>query len=209
MQSLALVGSINDRYPATATTGPAKSDANALPLGAVWAKPSRRRSSNDAAPARPPAAASNSAVDGCPSTLPPPPPGPPVMVLFPATLSLATFFAPPSAVALASGVLSLLALLGSWGWGWGLVSSAGVASGVSAGVAAGLGVRLRPLGGWGGVTMVGICCTIDVSRLVWCRGCGFVLAVFFLGERIGRRGEEEGWRFSSLVRTYLEKHIYI
>lgn len=150
MQSLALISSTNEGYAA----GPAKSDANALPLGAVWVKPSRGRSSNDAAFARPAAAAPCAAVDGCPSTLPPAPPGPPVMVLFPATLNLATFFAPPSALALASGVLSLVSLLGSWGWGWGLVSSAGVASGVGAGVAVGLGVRLRPLGGWGGVALV-------------------------------------------------------
>ncbi|CAM9244777.1 unnamed protein product [Ectocarpus sp. 12 AP-2014] len=161
MQSLVLV----DDYsrPAATTAGPAKGDRSLLPLGLISKPPAAEHGSggnnnnnNNTAAGRPqrptgepPSDSLYVRAEGCPSTLPPPPAGPPVMVLFPATLPLSIFLAPPPPATLASGVLTLLAILGSWGWGWGLVSAGGVGSGLAAGLAAGLGVRSRPVGGWG------------------------------------------------------------
>lgn len=78
------------------------------------------------------------------------------MVLFPATLYLAIFFVPASPAILVSAVMTLLAILGAWVWGWGMVSTAGAGSGIAAGFVVGLGVRSRPVGGWGYAALVGL-----------------------------------------------------
>ena len=51
--------------------------------------------------------------------------------------------------------MTLLAILGAYVWGWGAVSTAGVASGMAAVFVVGLGVRSRPVGGWGYAALVG------------------------------------------------------
>ncbi|CAM9439572.1 unnamed protein product [Ectocarpus fasciculatus] len=170
MQSLVLMDDYGRPASAAAAAGPARGDRNLLPLGLISKPPAAGQgtsgNNNNNAGGRPrrptadepPSGPLYVTAEGCPSTLPPPPAGPPVMVLFPATLPLSIFLAPPPPATLASGVLTLLAILGSWGWGWGLVSAAGVGSGLAAGLAAGLGVRSRPVGGWGftGLSVVGI-----------------------------------------------------
>ncbi|CAM9277466.1 unnamed protein product [Pylaiella littoralis] len=159
MQSLVLVDGPYDRLYGNGGGGPAKGDRTLLPLGLI-PKPLAGGSTTAAAAAA--AAAADPSQQGrqkkqstarggggeCPSALPSPPEGPPIMVLFPATLHLAIFLAPPPRATIVSAIMSLLAMLGSWGWGWGLLSTAGVASGLAAGFAAGLGVRSRPVGGW-------------------------------------------------------------
>lgn len=80
------------------------------------------------------------------------------MVLFPATLHLAIFLVPAPPATIVSAVMTLVAILGAWGWGWGwgVVSAAGVGSGLAAGFLVGLGVRSRPVGGWGYATLVSL-----------------------------------------------------
>ena len=155
MQSLVLMDESYGGVGHSRPTGPATGDRHLLPLGLVQ-KPSAGGAANGTAPRQhkqtPPAPP---AVDGCPSTLPPPPEGPPVMVLFPATLHLAIFFVPAPPATLVSAVMTLLAILGAYVWGWGMVSTAGVASGMAAGFVVGLGVRSRPVGGWGYAALVG------------------------------------------------------
>lgn len=158
MQSLVLVDDSYGDMGHNRPTGPATGDRHLLPLGLVQKPAAAGGAGNGTAAARrhkktPPAGA-RPAVDGCPSTLPPPPEGPPVMVLFPATLHLAIFFVPAPPATLVSAVMTLLAILGAWVWGWGVVSSAGAGPGIAAGFVVGLGVRSRPVGGWSYATLV-------------------------------------------------------
>eukprot|EP00752_Nemacystus_decipiens_P004497 g4106.t1 len=147
MQSLVLIddayGDMGHRRP----TGPATGDRHLLPLGLVH-KPSTGGAANGAATRH-----HKQAPPAGPSTLPPPPEGPPVMVLFPATFHLAIFFVPAPPATLVSTVMTILAILGAWGWGWGVVTTSGVATGIAAGFVVGLGVRSRPVEGWGYVAL--------------------------------------------------------
>lgn len=156
MQSLVLMDDSYGDMGHGRPTGPATGDRHLLPLGLVQKPPAGGGAANGTGarqhkqtpPARP-------AVGSCPSTLPPPPEGPPVIVLFPATLHLAIFFVPAPPATIFSAVLTLLAILGAWVWGWGVVSTAGAGSGIAAGFVIGLGVRSRPVGGWGYAALVG------------------------------------------------------
>lgn len=174
MQSLVLMGDSYGDMDRSRPAGPAAGDRHLLPLGLVQ-KPSSGRAENgngtgtaagrqhkQTPPARP------AAVGGCPSALPPPPEGPPVMVLFPATLHLAIFFVPAPPATLVSAVMTLLAILGACVWGWGTVSTAGAGSGLAAGFVAGLGVRSRPVGGWGYASLVGCSIARLLHSLVPC-----------------------------------------
>lgn len=155
MQSLVLV---EDSYGPLdhggRAAGPAVGDRYLLPLGLVQKPPADSGGATSAGSRQKPAARPASPA-GWPSSLPSPPPGPPIMVLFPATLHLAVFLAPASPATLVSALLTVLAILGSWGLGWGFASGAGIGSGLAAGFAVGLGVRARPVGGWGYASLVG------------------------------------------------------
>lgn len=173
MQSLALLGGFGASDP---RVGPAKADQSALPLGMIWAKSTHGGPSNGAASTRPAAVAAPTrpplpTPGGCPPQLPPPPAGPPVLVLFPATLHLAVFFSPPPLGTLAAVVLALMGLFGSWAWGWGLVSTAGIFSGLVAGFVVGLGVRARPVEGWG-------CISLVREMIFYCWWCFFFVKFF-------------------------------
>lgn len=162
MQSLVLMDDSYGDMGHSRPTGPATGDRNLLPLGLVQ-KPSAGGAANGTARQHKQMPPAGPAVDGCPSTLPPPPEGPPVMVLFPATLHLAIFFVPAPPATLVSAAMTLLAI--PLLWGWGVVSTAGAGSGIAAGFAVGLGVRSRPVGGWGYAALVGCSSTPSLPRL--------------------------------------------